>query len=122
MFKFIGKALAGLVLTKDAQDAVGRHGAGSPAAKGKGKARPAGKAVASKAKGGKAAPARNAAIAQVQDQVKDLITPDRAELIRQAMKVRAAKQTILADLGDEDRARLVALAMKALLNEDRNKE
>jgi len=120
MFKFIGKALAGLVLTKDAQDAVGRHGAASPAAKGKGKARPAGKTAA--AKGGKTAPARNAAIAQVQDQVKDLITPDRAELIRQAMKVRAAKQTILADLGDEDRSRLVALAMKALLNEDRNKE
>jgi len=116
MFKFIGKALAGLVLTEDAQKAVGRHGAASPAAKGKGKA------VAVQAKGGKAAPARNAAIAQMQDQVKDLITPDRAELIRQAMKVRAAKQTILADLGDEDRARLVALAMKALLNEDRNKE
>ena len=112
MFKFIGKALAGLVLTEDARKAVGRLGAASPAAKGK--------AVA--VKGGKAAPARNAAIAQVRDQAKDLITPDRAELIRQAMQVRAAKQTILADLGDEDRARLVALAMKALLHEDHKKE
>jgi len=51
-----------------------------------------------------------------------VVTTDRAELIRQAMQVRAAKQVILADLDDETRAKLVALAMKALLNEDREKE
>lgn len=105
MFKFIGKAIAGLVLDKEAQQAIGR--AAMPDAKGKTKAKPA---------------VRQAAIAQMQDQVKDLITPDRAELIRQAMQVRQAKQTILAELGDEDRARLVAVAMKALLNEDKKKE
>ena len=38
------------------------------------------------------------------------------------MRVRAAKQTILADLSDDDRARLVATAMKALLREGREKK
>ena len=52
----------------------------------------------------------------------DVVTADRAELIRQAMKVRAAKQTILAELDDETRGRLVATAMKAFLNEGRKKE
>jgi hypothetical protein len=105
MFKFIGKALAGLVLDEKAQAAVVK-----PAAKkGKAKAKPA-------------ASAKDAAIAQVQAQAKDLLTPDRAELIQNAMKVRAAKQTILANLDDESRARLVATAMKALLNEGSKKE
>lgn len=105
MFKFIGRALAGLVLTKDAQKAVGQINTGL------GKNKPKSPFAA-----------RDQAIAEAQSQGKDLITPDRAELIRQAMQVRAAKQTILADLDDESRSKLVATAMKALLNEGRSKE
>ena len=105
MFKFIGKALAGLVLTRDAQKAVGQIQVG----------------------GGKAKPKspfddRNSAIAEMQKDGQGLVTPDRAELICQAMKVRAAKQTILADLDDETRGKLVAAAMKALLNAKQDKE
>lgn len=98
MFKFLGKALAGLVLTKQARAAVG-GGAGGHG------------------KGG-----RDKALAEARAQVAGVVTPDRAELIRQAMQVRAAKQTVLANLGDEERARLVATALKALLNEGRPKE
>lgn len=108
MFKFIGKALAGLVLTQGARKAVAKA------------SRPAKTA----GKGGKGTPknAKDAAIAQVQAQAKDFMTPDRAELIRHAMQVRKAKQTILADLDDAARAKLVAAAMKALLNEKHAKE
>ena len=111
MFKFIGKALAGLVLDEKAQAAVVKPAAKKAKAKAKPKPKPK-----------PAASAKDAAIAQVQAQAKDLLTPDRAELIQNAMKVRAAKQTILANLDDESRARLVATAMKALLNEGSKKE
>ncbi len=107
MFKFIGKALAGLVLTKDAQKAVGRIQIGSGAGKSKPKS---------------PFEAREQAIAGAQKDAQELVTPDRAELIRQAMKVRAAKQTILANLDDETRSKLVAAAMKALLKESPDKE
>ncbi|WP_142849288.1 hypothetical protein [Telmatospirillum sp. J64-1] len=65
---------------------------------------------------------REARIAQMQDKAKDLVTPDRAELIRKAMEVQRAKKVILADLSDEQRQRLVATAMKRLLNEGRQKD
>jgi hypothetical protein len=105
MLKFIGKALAGLVLTKDAQKAAGQI----------------------QISGGKTKPKspfddRAQAVSEMQKDAQGLVTPDRAELIRQAMKVRAAKQTILADLDDETRGKLVAAAMKALLNEGHDKE
>ncbi len=110
MFKFLGKALSGLLLTDTARKAVRQGGAAAPA-----KGRAAAKAPA-KAAG------KEKAISEAREQAKGLLTEDRAELIRQAMKVRAAKQTILADLSDEDRAKLVAAAMKALLNEGRDKK
>ncbi|HVI52045.1 MAG TPA: hypothetical protein VM661_12595 [Candidatus Sulfotelmatobacter sp.] len=116
MFKFIGKALAGVLLTGDARKAVAVQAKTPPktaAGKKKAKAKP---------QNDDANPAEREAVAQVQAQAKELITEDRAELIRKAMQVRAAKQTILADLNDEDRARLVATAMKALLNEGRQKK
>jgi hypothetical protein len=108
MFKFIGRAIAGLILTKDARQAVGRRP--SPASPGKGKS------------GSVPAGSRDQAIAEMQKGAQDLLTPDRAELIRQAMRVRAAKQTILADLDDETRGKLVATAMKALLKETKREE
>ncbi len=101
MFKFIGKALARLVLTREARRAVGRRVGGKRLQTLTGK--PAAQAAA-------------------EAQAQAVVTPDRAELIRQAMKVRAAKQSILADLDDETRAKLVATAMRALLNEGRKKE
>ena len=111
MLKFIGKALAGMVLTKEA-----RHAAG-------GLAKSAVRTAAQKIQAGPDSPdARQQAIAQAQAQGAALVTPDRAELIRQAMAVRAAKQTLLADLNDEDRAKLVATAMRAFLNESKPKE
>ncbi|HEY1723545.1 MAG TPA: hypothetical protein VGG27_20035 [Magnetospirillaceae bacterium] len=100
MFGFLGR----LVLTKSARDAVGKARAQSPA-----------KNTGTKA-GGKTG-GKDAAIAAMQAQSKDFMTAERAELIQNAMKVRQAKQSILADLSDEQRARLVGEAMKRLLNE-----
>jgi hypothetical protein len=105
MFKFIGRALAGLVLTKDAQKVVGQIQVGSGKAKAKSPFED-----------------RDTAVTELQKGAQGLLTPDRAELIRQAMKVRAAKQTILADLDDATRGKLVAAAMKALLNEGQDKK
>ena len=126
MFKFIGKALAGLVLTKDARKALGQANqvrGGGASAKSGGHAMPAtprapgAGAVAAQAALDSKEAAKNAAIALVQSQGEELVTHDRDELIRNAMKVRNAKQAILADLDDESRAKLVAAAMKALMRE-----
>lgn len=107
MWKFIGKTLAGMVLTKEARDAAG------------GLAKSAVRSATQKMQHGAGpADAKEQAIAQIQAQG----APDRAELIRRAMEVRAAKQTLLADLNDEDRAKLVATAMRAFLNESKSKE
>jgi hypothetical protein len=45
---------------------------------------------------------------------KDFLTPERAALIKNAMKLRNDKQTVLAHLTDEQRAKLTAIATKAL--------
>ena len=60
---------------------------------------------------------REQAIRHMQASGQNLVTPERTELIRKAMEVHRAKQTILADLKDEDRQKLVAIAIKKLLNE-----
>ena len=105
----IGKMLAWVFLSKDARRKLDQQ-----------------RAVARAKKGGprKKAPttAREAELQQIQDQGKELFTEDRRELIRNAMKVQAAKQKILADLSDEDRQKLVTAAMKNLLNEDPEKQ
>jgi len=111
MWKFIGKTLAGMVLTKEARDAAG------------GLAKTAVRSAAQKIHNGpKPSDERDQAIAQLPSQGANPVTPDRAELIRRAMELRAAKQTLLADLNDEDRARLVATAMRAFLTESKPKE
>ncbi|MBK1666406.1 hypothetical protein CKO10_18395, partial [Rhodospirillum rubrum] len=66
--------------------------------------------------------AREKALAQVRAAQGDLMTPERAELIRKAMQVHGAKQKILANLSDEQRQRLVMTAMRTLLNEGRDKD
>lgn len=43
------------------------------------------------------------------------MTPERQELIRQAMEVQRAQAKILDDLKDEDKQKLYALALKTLL-------
>lgn len=96
MFGFIGKALGSLLLDKKARDALKKR-------------RPA---------SGKAG--RDAAVAEARAKMAGVMTPERAELIRQAMQVRKAKQAIFADLSDEQRQKLVAVAMKKLLNEGRD--
>jgi hypothetical protein len=101
MLKFIGKAMAALMLTRDARKAVRRRAAGAT----KGPPKSTSSAADPRATLGQG-----------------IVTPERAELIRKALQVRAAKQTVLAELADEDRTRLVAAAMKALLNQGQKKE
>lgn len=113
MFKFVVKALAGLVLTKDAQKAVGRIHASGGKTKGKS---PFDQRDSRPTPGA----GKTQAISDAQNAANAIVTPERAELIRQAMAVRNAKQTILADLDDETRGKLVATAMKALLREGRD--
>lgn len=48
---------------------------------------------------------------------KHVMTPQRAELIRNAIKIHRAKKHILADLTDEQREKLVAMAMSAFLGQ-----
>ncbi|MFA7430546.1 MAG: hypothetical protein WCZ23_10350 [Rhodospirillaceae bacterium] len=48
---------------------------------------------------------------------KHVMTPQRAELIRNAIKIHRAKKHILADLTDEQRQKLVAMAMSAFLGQ-----
>ncbi len=79
MLKFIGKALAGMVLTKEAREAAG------------GLAKSAVKTAAQKMQAGQGKPdAKDQAIAEAQAQAAAIVTPDRAEMIRRAMEVRAA--------------------------------
>ena len=111
MWKFIGKTLAGMVLTKEAREAA------------EGLAKNAVRNASQKIQSGPAAPgSKEQAIADAQAQAAAIVTPDRAELIRRAMEVRAAKQTLLAELNEDDRAKLVATAMRAFLNEGKTKE
>ncbi|SDG45719.1 hypothetical protein [Roseospirillum parvum] len=63
-------------------------------------------------------PAREEAIARIRA-AQGNISRERAELLLNAMRIRNAKQKILDDLGDEDRARLVTAALRALRDEDR---
>lgn len=112
--KFLGKALASMVLTKEAREVAGglaKHAVRNAAQKmGPGKLPDAiVQAVADAPAEGAAAPAAPAAV-------------DRAELIRRAMQVRASQQSLLAELKPEERARLEATAMRAFLGESKSKE
>ncbi|MDA8229743.1 MAG: hypothetical protein M0006_00215 [Magnetospirillum sp.] len=77
-------------------------------------------ALAKRASAGKPVSARDEAIRQAQANMRKMVTPDRAELIRKAMEVHRAKQAVFADLSDSERSRLVALALKRLLNEGKD--
>lgn len=70
--------------------------------------------------GTRPASVREEAVAQIRQSQGKVMTPQRAELIRNAMEVHRAKKAILADLDDEQKQRLVALALRAFLNEGRD--
>lgn len=70
-----------------------------------------------KKKGGKPRTARDQALEQIRNNQDKVMTPQRAELIRNALEVQRAKKMILADLDDEHKQKLVAMAMRAFLNE-----
>ena len=65
-----------------------------------------------------AEPTRQQAIASARAGIERVMTPERAELIQNALKVRAAKQSILADLSDSQRQRMVVEAMRFFLNQE----
>ncbi len=111
MLKFVGKALAGLVLTKEAQEAVGHIA--------KVKVTPFSPTFPFPGSDAETAVGATATSTAMTAETPTATAPkvDRAELIRHAMSVRAAKQGVLADLDPESRSKLVALAMRALLNE-----
>lgn len=44
-----------------------------------------------------------------------VMTPERRELIRQALTIRKTKTKILDDLGDEQKRQLYALAIKTMM-------
>lgn len=114
MWKFLGKTVASMVLTKEAREVAG------------GLAKTAVRHAAHKVTGvAPAFPETDAADQQALAPLQDpaaIAAANRAELIRRAMEVRAAKQTVLAELNEEDRARLVATAMRAFLAEGKPKE
>ena len=56
-------------------------------------------------------------IARMQAQVQQFVTPERQALIQNALKVQRAKRQILDQLDDESRAKLVAMAITALMRE-----
>lgn len=74
-----------------------------------------------KGKGGPAS-VRDEALARVRENQSKVMTPERAELIRNALEVQRAKRAILADLDDEQKQKLVAMALRAFLNEGRPEE
>jgi hypothetical protein len=57
-------------------------------------------------------------IKEAEDAIAGVMTPERRELIRQALAVHQAKSKIIEDLEDDDKRRLYALAVKRLLDED----
>ncbi|MBF0561431.1 MAG: hypothetical protein HQL37_05295 [Alphaproteobacteria bacterium] len=68
-----------------------------------------------KTRGGKVLTDREKNIQAMQSGAKDLVNDDRAELIRKAMEIRQAKQAIFADLNEDQKQRLVAVALKKLM-------
>lgn len=94
---FLSKALMSMVLDEKARDKLAERKAVTAAA-----------VVPS---------SRDEQIKKLQSMGKGMMTEDRAELIRNAMKVRQAKAKIFDDLDDEQKRKLYALAVKAFLGE-----
>jgi hypothetical protein len=116
MLKFIGKALAGMVLTKEAREVAGplaQHAVRQATQK----------IIPGVVKPPEAQTPPEGGVVPVADfqaQAAAVAKIDRAALIRQAMEVRAAQQVVLAELSEEERSRLTATAMRAFLNESKS--
>ena len=57
-------------------------------------------------------------IEKIKKVVENTASPQRDELIRQAMRIRKTKMKVLEDLGDEDKLKLYAMALKAMMGKD----
>ncbi len=97
LLKFVSRVLLSLVMEKDARVKLERW-------------RKAGKNTT-----------RENQTKAMQENARTVMTPERQELIRNALKVHRAKSKIIEDLKDEDKQRLYALAVKKLLREDEGK-
>jgi hypothetical protein len=84
--------------------------------------RPTAKTAGKKTTAGAAASPRDQAMARIREAQGQVVTPERAELIRHAMEVRRSKQKILMDLNDADRQKLAVMALRAFLNEGKDQE
>ncbi|MCW8835786.1 MAG: hypothetical protein OQJ99_05405 [Rhodospirillales bacterium] len=113
MLKMISTALMSVFLDKKAREAVSNRSAsrktGKPARQ---------RNDASPPSRGGAPPSREEDLEALRIKTDHLMTPERKEMLRNAMKVRAAKSKIIEDLDDEQKRKLYAMAMKALLNKD----
>lgn len=78
------------------------------------------KAAAKVARPAPAATTRDQDIARMQAQVQEFVSPERQALIQNALRVQRAKRQILEELDDESRAKLVAMAITALMREGDN--
>ncbi len=91
MLKLLGNALRSMVMEKDARKKLEERRKAGPG------------------------PKRGTQVDTPERPPRQAMTPERQELIRQAMEVQRAQSKILDDLGDEDKQRLHALALKHLL-------
>lgn len=115
MANFIGDFFLSLVMSKKARENLDTYRETNRAIK----------AIKAKSGGGPAggptgggASSREQAIANMKASGQGLVTEDRAELIRHAMEVRKAKQKLMDNLNDEERQKLMALALKLLMKEE----
>lgn len=97
---FLSKTLLSMVLDEKARDKLAQR-----------------KTAEGSGKPGGAANSRADQIKQIQAAGKGMMTPERAELIRNALEVRKAKAKIFDDLNDEQKRKLYALAVKTFLGQ-----
>lgn len=108
----LGKAFMSLILDKKARDAL-QNAAQQPMAPPPPAATPAHPPVSRPQPSVKAQ--LDAKLDEVQNRPERTTTPTRQQLIQDALRVRASKQDVLADLSDEQRLKLQVLAMKAMM-------
>jgi len=107
----IGKAFMSLILDKKARTALEQS-----AARPKDMPSPAPAPVAAPQEHEAALQERlQAKLDEVQNRPPPSANPSRRELIQNARRVHASKQTILNDLSDEQRLKLQVLAMRAMM-------
>lgn len=114
MFRYVKNALLSVVMSREAREKMEAHLAAKARARGDVRDESVPDAPPS-ARDGLSAPDPGFDETTGSDEA----APSRSQLIRQAMAVHRAKQTVLADLSDEQREKLVALALKQLLRQDR---